>query len=77
MGQIYYRQQNYTQAEESFLKALEYRAAMVDSLYYMGMICELKGKHKQAREYFIRASKCNISSMNTVTYEDIISKLDK
>ena len=77
MGQIYYRQQNYKQAEGAFLKALEYRASMVDSLYYMGMICELKGEHEQSQEYFIKASKCNISSMNTVTYEDIASKLDK
>lgn len=75
IGQIYFNQNLIAEAKEAFLKALEYRETMVDSLYYMGQISEKENNIKEAINYYTRASKCNISAMNTVTLEAIQKRL--
>jgi len=64
-----------TKAKEYFEKALYYKENMVDSLYYMGVISEAEGDKEKAIDYLTRASKCNVSSLNTVTLEQIKAKI--
>ncbi len=75
MGQIYYSRGDLTKAKEYFEKALYYKENMVDSLYYMGVISEAEGDKEKAIDYLTRASKCNVSSLNTVTLEQIKAKI--
>lgn len=75
LGQIRFAQGKLDEAEEAFKKALEYRSHMVDSLFYMGVICEKRGDNKQALEYYKRAEQCNISALNTVTLAQVQAKI--
>ncbi len=77
IGQIYFRQKNFEDAKAAFLKALKYRENMVDSLYYLGVIYENEGNSDKAFEYFSKAKKCNISTLNTITKEQIMEKYTK
>ena len=77
LGQIYYFQQETDKAKEAFEKAISFRATMVDSLYYLGLIAKNSGDKELAREYLERALKCNISAMNTIKKEDIEKALKK
>lgn len=74
VGQIYFRQDNYSDARASFEKALKYKGDMVDSLYYLGLIYEKDGEPDKAFECFSKAKKCNISNLNTVTEEQVLEK---
>ncbi len=76
-GQVYYRLKDYEKAKECFSKALEYKSDLVDSLYYMGVIAEEEKDEKTAREYFVRASKCRLTALNTVKNEEIQEKYRK
>ena len=75
LGQIRLARNELDTAEEAFLKALSYREHMVDSLFFMGVICEKKGDKKQALEYYRKAEQCNISSLNTITLEQVRHKI--
>ncbi len=77
VGQIYFRQNNFEDAKTAFLKALEYKETMVDSLYYLGIIYEEEGDYDKAFECFSKAKKCNVSTLNTVTMEQILEKYKK
>ncbi len=74
IGQIYFRQQKFEEAKDAFLKAVKYKETMVDSLYYLGLIFEQDGDADKAFEYYNKASKCNVSSLNTITKEQIMEK---
>lgn len=75
MGQIRLAKNDLDGAEEAFLKALGFRSHMVDSLFFMGVICERRNDPKQALEYYKKAEQCNISSLNTVTPDQISAKI--
>ena len=77
MGQIYYKQGKLAEAREAFEKALSYQESLVDSLYFMGQICEQEGDSEKARDYFTRAKACDISALNTVTEEQIDQKVQQ
>ncbi len=77
MGQIRLARNDIDGAEEAFLKALEFRGHMVDSLFFMGVICEKKKDRAKALEYYKKAEQCNISSLNTVTLEQVQAKIRK
>lgn len=75
LGQIYLRQDKQAEAKEVFLKALSYNAALVDSLYFMGVITKAEGNLTDAAEYFKKARASEISKLNTVTIEEIEEEL--
>ena len=50
---------------------------MVDSLYYLGCIYEKENETDKAFECFSKAKKCNVSSLNTITKEQILEKYRK
>lgn len=75
MGQIHYRTGENAKAKEAFLQAVEYKKDLADSLYYLGLIAEEEGDNEAAQSYFRRASESNITALNTVTREQITSKL--
>ena len=77
LGQIRLARNETDSAEEAFLKAIEFRGHMVDSLFFMGVICERRNDKKQALDYYKRAEKCNISSLNTITRDQVEAKIRK
>ena len=77
IGQIYFRQGNFDDAKEAFIKALKFKETMVDSLYYLGCIYEKENEEDKAFECFSKAKKCNVSSLNTITKEQILEKYRK
>ncbi len=77
IGQIYFRQENFDDAKEAFIKALKFKETMVDSLYYLGCIYEKENETDKAFECFSKAKKCNVSSLNTITKEQILEKYRK
>lgn len=77
IGQICYMQSNYDESKKAFLKALEYNQNMVDSLYYLGMIYDHENDIKTAKNYFNKANSCNITSLNTITKEQIEKMYNK
>ena len=77
IGQIYFRQENFDDAKAAFIKALKFKETMVDSLYYLGCIYEKENEGDKAFECFSKAKKCNISSLNTITKEQILEKYRK
>ncbi len=74
LGQIYLEQNILDKAKEYFLKSIEYNPNSVDSLYHLACI-EEKNNINLAKEYLSRALKCNITSLNTVSREEIEQKL--
>ncbi|MDR1705165.1 MAG: tetratricopeptide repeat protein [Clostridiales bacterium] len=77
MGQIYLKEDDLDKAEEAFKKALEIRSNLVDSLYFMGVIREKRGDKEGAREYYIRAKDAKISSLNTVSKDEVLTKYNE
>jgi len=75
-GQIYFKEGDIEKAKENFLKAIEYKDTMVDSYYYLGLICEEQNDNKNALEYYTKADSCPISSLNTVSKEQIKERLE-
>lgn len=71
IGQIRYTQQEWAPAKEAFLKALEYKADLPDSMYYLGLIAQQEGDRTSAENYFTQALDCKITPLNTVTREQI------
>lgn len=77
IGQIYYFQDKYTEAKEAFKKALSYKENMVDSLYYLGLIYESENASDEAANCFKKANSCNISSLNTISREQVTKKYNQ
>lgn len=75
LGQIYFMEKKYDEAVEAFNKALSYKATLVDSLYYLGLIYDIKGDKNLALDYLEKASVAPITSLNTVTLEEINNKI--
>ncbi len=75
LGQIYFKQDELTEAKKAFLRAVECNKDLVDSYYYLGMIAELENDLETAKAHYKNASKCQISALNTVTREQVESKL--
>jgi tetratricopeptide (TPR) repeat protein len=71
LGQIRYRQGERGQAKEAFEKAISFKGDLPDSLYYLGLIAKEEGETEKAREYFKRALDCDITTLNTVTREQV------
>ena len=74
LGQIEYRRGNFEKAEEHFEKALSIKDTMPESLYYLALIKKNKDKEK-ARELLEKAANGYISSLSTVTKQDIEKEL--
>lgn len=74
LGQIFLKQNAQQKAKEAFEKALTYKTDMASSLYYLGCIAE-STDGEAAADYFKRAADCSISSLNTVTREQVEEKL--
>lgn len=75
IGQIYFFQNYYKNAKSNFLKSVELNPYSVDSLYYLGILEEMENNNEKALEYFERASKCRLTALNTISKEDLESKL--
>lgn len=75
IGQIYFFQNEYKKAKNNFLKSVELNPYSVDSLYYLGVLEEIENNNEKALEYFERASKCRLTALNTISKEDLESKL--
>jgi tetratricopeptide (TPR) repeat protein len=76
LGQISMARGSYDSAKEAFLKAVETRE-LPDSLYFLGVLAMDAGNAGEARDWFLRASKSNISAFNTVTRGQIEEKLNE
>jgi len=76
IGQIYYKQGEFTKAEEYFLKALKYKD-MVDSKYYLGLIYEKWDQQDKAEECFRQAFDTQISRFSTVSKEVLAEKYEE
>lgn len=76
IGQIYLKKGDNKEAKEAFLKAVQYKSDLVDSYYFLGVIAEADNEPDKAREYFVKADNCDISSLNTVTKAQIQEKLN-
>ncbi len=76
LGQISYKKGDLEKAKEYFTKALSYKD-LVDSLYFMGRISEEEKNIPEALRFYEKAVKCNISALNTVTREEIESRIKK
>lgn len=74
LGQISFRQGDLSQAKESFLKAVQYKENLVDSYYYLGVIAEEEKLEDDAKKYFQKAHSCTITSLNTITKEQVDEK---
>lgn len=74
MGQIYLAQGDLDNAEKAFKKAISFRDNLVDSHYLLGTIYEKRNDVASAREAFMRAYSCKVSSLNTVTKEQVMEK---
>lgn len=77
LGQIYYRQGQLDEAKKAFESAIAYKNDLVDSYYYLGLISEDTGNADNARLYFERAKNCKITSLNTVSVEEVNEKYNK
>ena len=75
LGQIYYMQENFEEAKTSFEKAVSYKSTLPDSLYYLGKIALNEENQESAKNYFAKALDCEITSLNTVTREQIEAEL--
>lgn len=75
LGQIYLEQNDLKTAKEKFLKSIELNPKSVDSLYHLGNIEEQQNNKTKALEYFNRALECTITSLNTVSREEIENKV--
>lgn len=76
LGQIYIKLNEKDKAIESFLKALSF-LDLADSNYFLGVLYEEKEDLEKAKEYFLKASKCKITSLSTITKEQVNEKLIK
>jgi tetratricopeptide (TPR) repeat protein len=71
LGQIAYRRRQWDEAKAHFVKALEFKEDLPDSLYYLGQIAREEGETEKAAEYFEQALACDITALNTVTRAEI------
>lgn len=73
-GQIYFARGDMQSAKDNFELALKYKETLVDSLYYLGIIYEKEGNREKCKELFDRAQNAKISSLNSVTEEEVEKK---
>ena len=71
LGQIFFKTDEIDKAEEAFLKALSFNNSLVDSNYYLGKLYERKNEMDKANEYFLKAYDCPITTLNSVTKQEI------
>lgn len=76
-GLIYYKLNDYETAKEALLKALEADNALLDGNFYLGLICEQEGDTALANKYFLKASACKATKLNSTTKEEIETKLSE
>lgn len=77
LGQIYYKQGDIQKAKESFESAVSYKEDLPDSNYYLGVIAEKEGNAEKAKIYFQKAMNCNITSLNTITKDEVAESYKK
>ncbi|MDR1538710.1 MAG: tetratricopeptide repeat protein [Clostridiales bacterium] len=75
LGQISFKRGDFESAKAHFEKAVEYKADLPDSHYYLGLLAERENSLFEARDCYLRASSCNISALNTVTRQQIDDRL--
>ncbi len=75
LGQIDFRLEKYNSAINHFEKVID-KYSYPDSLYYLGLIHIKQGDDEKAKLYLDKASKCNITALNTITFEDITEALN-
>jgi tetratricopeptide (TPR) repeat protein len=71
LGQIKFRQEDFTEAKQAFEKAVLLNPRMSDSLYYIALIEIKDGNIETAKKYLSQALECNITTFNTVSREEI------
>jgi len=76
LGQIKYAANDTAAAKDAFLKALEFKAELADSNFYLGVIAEAENDNERALEYYEKALTCNITALNTITREQIERQRD-
>ncbi len=74
LGQIRFKQGNFSEAKDHFQKALSIKD-LPDSLYFLGLIYEKEGNKEEAKSCYEKALNCNISALNTVTREEISDRI--
>jgi len=74
LGQIHYKKSEFDEAKKAFEKAIECKNDLVDSHYYLGLIAEAEGNTQNARVFFEKAKNCKITSLNTVTAQEVDDK---
>lgn len=77
LGQIHYIRKEWAEAKTAFEKALEYKADLPDSHYYLGLIARETGDETEATARFERALACTITPLNTITREQIEAALGR
>ena len=77
LGQIYYSMGDREKALENFEKAVSFKANLPDSLYFLGVMAEENGDTAAAKLYFERARESGVTSLNTVTKEQIEERCAK
>ncbi len=79
-GQIHYQMGNAEAAKEAFEKAVDLKFNLVDSHYHLALIALESVNKEAAKEHIHMAKKCDISSLNTVTreqVEELCTKIEK
>jgi len=76
-GLIYYKLNDFETAKAALLKALEADKSLLDSNFYLGLIYEHEDNTALAKKYFMAASLCNATKLNSTTKEEIEMKLSK
>jgi tetratricopeptide (TPR) repeat protein len=77
LGQLAYKKNDMEQAEKHFKQAISFKADLPDSLYYLALIRERENGLLEAVNYLERAKACKITALNTVTRDQVESKLDE
>lgn len=75
LGQTYYRMGDIENAKKYFNMAIEIKYNIVDSCYFMALICMDEGKLLKAKDYLTDIIDAPFSALTTVTREEIQTKL--
>ncbi len=80
LGQIYYYKGEIKRAREMFEKALSFNPHLIDSLYFLSIICYHNDEFQQAKSYLDRINPMIINGLNFITkeqLEDLSNKINK
>ncbi|MDR2168342.1 MAG: tetratricopeptide repeat protein [Clostridiales bacterium] len=77
LGQIYFKQEDFSRARNAFEQALSLKESLADSNYFMGIICEQEGEKEQAAEYFRKAAISPFAFFNSITQEQADAKYNE